>query len=79
VECRSGGAGRHLYFAHPKVLLRNKGGLAPGIDLRGDGGYVVAPPSLHASGVRYALGARSAAGNGGLAPLPDWVLRQAIE
>jgi len=25
----------------------------PGVDLRGDGGYVVAPPSVHASGVRY--------------------------
>ena len=44
VECRSGGGGRHLYFAHPGGLVRNKVGLAPGVDLRGDGGYVVAPP-----------------------------------
>ena len=54
VECRSGGGGRHLYFAHPGAFVRNKAGLAPGVDLRGDGGYVVAPPSLHASGLRYA-------------------------
>src|SRR5437764_142094 len=43
VECRTGGAGRHLYFAHPGGLIRNKVGLAAGVDRRGDGGYVVAP------------------------------------
>jgi hypothetical protein len=79
VECRSGGGGRHLYFAHPGALLRNKVGLAPGVDLRGDGGYVVAPPSLHASGVRYAWVRDRRPAMADLAPLPDWVLRQAIE
>jgi hypothetical protein len=54
LECCTGGGGCHLYFAHPGGLIRNKVGLGPGIDLRGDGGYVVAPPSLHASGRRYA-------------------------
>lgn len=49
-ECRSGGGGRHLYFAHPGGVVRNKVGLAAGADLRGDAGYVVAPPSIHASG-----------------------------
>ncbi len=53
LECRTGGGGHHLYFAHPGRLVRNKVGLAAGIDLRADGGYVVAPPSLHASGLRY--------------------------
>jgi len=79
VECRSGGGGRHLYFAHPGALLRNKVGLAPGVDLRGDGGYVVAPPSLHASGVRYAWVGDRRPETVDLAPLPDWVLRPAIE
>ena len=50
VEAITGGGGHHLYFAHPGGEVRNKVGLAPGIDLRGDGGYIVAPPSLHASG-----------------------------
>jgi hypothetical protein len=53
VEAETGGGGRHLYFAHPGEILHNRVGLAPGIDLRGDGGYVVAPPSIHASGVPY--------------------------
>src|SRR5439155_2534028 len=78
VECRTGGGGRHLYFAHPGGLVRNKVGLAPGIDLRGDGGYVVAPPSLHPSGLRYAWARDGRPGHAALAPLPDWLLRQAI-
>jgi hypothetical protein len=79
VECRSGGGGRHLYFAHPGGLLRNQVGLAPGVDLRGDGGYVVAPPTLHASGVRYTWVGDRRGGMVDVAPLPDWVLRPAIE
>src|SRR2546425_12147095 len=35
VECRSGGGGRHLYFAHPGDLVRNKVGLAAGGGFRG--------------------------------------------
>jgi hypothetical protein len=79
VEGRTGGGGRHLYFAQPGGLVRNKVGLAPGIDIRGDGGYVVAPPSLHASGLRYAWAAGRTPESIGIAPLPDWILRQAIE
>ncbi len=53
VEASTGGGGRHLYFAHPGEVTRNRVGLLPGIDLRGDGGYVVAPPSAHGSGETY--------------------------
>jgi hypothetical protein len=47
--------GVHLYFAHPggAPLPNTAGKLGPGIDTRGDGGYVVAPPSIHACGVAY--------------------------
>lgn len=79
VECRSGGGGRHLYFAHPGGLVRNKVGLLAGIDLRGDGGFVVAPPSMHASGARYAWREDRRPGATRLAPLPTWLLRQATE
>ena len=49
---RSGGW--HAYMAHPGGRLGNsQGELAGGLDVRGDGGYVVAPPSLHKSGGRY--------------------------
>jgi putative DNA primase/helicase len=42
------GKGRHLYFAHPGVPVPNRVRVALGLDVRGDGGYVVAPPSIHA-------------------------------
>jgi hypothetical protein len=73
VEAHTGGGGRHLYFAHPGGEVRNRTGLAPGLDLRGDGGLVVAPPSLHPSGRRYAWRAGRAPGEVPLAPLPQWL------
>lgn len=45
--------GRHLYFRHPGGSVGNGVKIAPGIDIRGDGGYVVVPPSIHASGRKY--------------------------
>ncbi len=53
---RTGGGGQHwLYRAPNGVVVRNTTGLAgyQGIDTRANGGYIVAPPSLHPSGNRY--------------------------
>jgi hypothetical protein len=50
---RTGGGGLHLYFAHPGSKVENRVGFRPGLDLRADGGLVVAPPSLHRAGRRY--------------------------
>jgi len=48
------GKGRHLYFNHPGVEIRPSAGvLGSALDVRGDGGYVVGPPSLHYTGRRY--------------------------
>jgi hypothetical protein len=45
---RTGSGGLHFYFKYPEGGLSNSvGKLAPGIDLRGDGGQIVAPPSIH--------------------------------
>jgi hypothetical protein len=74
VEATTGGGGRHLYFAHPGVLVRNRAGLAQGIDLRGDGGYVVAPPSVHPSGRRYAWMPGRSPQEMSPAPLPRWLI-----
>lgn len=41
-------------FAHPGGTIRSRQGIAPGIDIRGDGGFIVAAPSRHASGNTYA-------------------------
>lgn len=47
------GKGHHYYFKHPGFPVRNRTRLLPEVDIRGDGGYVVAPPSQHISGVTY--------------------------
>jgi putative DNA primase/helicase len=48
------GSGIHLFFKHPEVAVRGSASkLAEGVDVRANGGYVVAPPSLHANGKRY--------------------------
>jgi hypothetical protein len=72
----TGGGGRHLYFRHPHRSLPNTSGRVPGfdealpgLDVRSDGGYVVAPPSLHHSGGKYAWAEPDAI----IAPLPDWI------
>jgi hypothetical protein len=77
VEARTGGGGRHLYFAHPGEMVRNRVGIAPGIDLRGDGGYVVAPPSMHACGEPYRWTRAPEVFR--VAPLPTWLLEAASD
>lgn len=74
VEAATGGGGCHLYFAHPGGLIRNRAGLAQGIDLRGDGGYIVAPPSIHPSGRAYAWKVGHSPEQAALAALPRWLL-----
>jgi hypothetical protein len=56
LTAHSGGGGRHLYFQHPGGHIPNSAQLGgfSGLDVRADGGYIVAPPSLHQSGHRYA-------------------------
>ena len=49
----TGGGGFHLYYKLDGKQLGNKTNVLPGVDIRGEGGYVVAPPSLHASGEIY--------------------------
>lgn len=46
--------GAHLYWRWPEVMVRNAQGIAPGVDVRGEGGYVCAPPTVHRSGHVYA-------------------------
>lgn len=68
---RTGSGGWHVVFAWPGQQVPNSAGrVGPGVDIRGDGGYVVAPPSLHVAGGRYEWN------RGGEPPqLPDWLER----
>ena len=74
VESTTGGGGRHLYFRHPGRRVANRAALRPGIDLRGDGGCVVAPPSTHPSGRPYAWVLGHSPDEIEITPLPAWLL-----
>lgn len=72
----TGGFGLHLYFAHPGYRLKNRVAIAPGLDVRADGGYVVAPPSVHASGNTYEWDISGDIQNVSLAPCPEWLIEK---
>jgi hypothetical protein len=75
----TGGGGRHLYF-RARDGLQPPGSLAPGIDVKsGSGSYVVAPPSIHANGRRYAWDGLDdpLTALRHLPVAPDWVYRRA--
>jgi hypothetical protein len=63
------GGGMHQYFACDGHNIRNSTGrLGTGLDVRGAGGYVILPPSLHKSGATYEWADRCA-----IATLPSWL------
>lgn len=63
--------GYHCYFTHPGFHVGNSAGqLAKGIDIRGDGGFVVGPGSPHKSGGFYSVG-----NDLPLATVPDCLLQ----
>jgi len=73
------GKGRHYYFKHPGVEVHNfakgRGGKEkfPGIDFRGDGGYVVGPGSVHEdTGTLYSW--EISPDESDFAEMPSWLL-----
>jgi DNA-binding CsgD family transcriptional regulator len=69
-EALTGGGGRHVLFRHPGEKIPNAVGFLPGLDVRADGAYIVATPSVHASGRRYSWASPV---DRALAPLPPWL------
>jgi len=73
-EQLTGGGGRHIVFRHPGGEVRC-GKLGTGIDLKGEGGYVVVAPSVHPSGKPYRWdGIAWAKALLALAAPPSWLL-----
>lgn len=60
--------GRHLYYRCKDPLPNTASRIAPGIDTRGNGGYVVAPPSQHPDGPTYEFTAARLPRD-----LPQWI------
>ena len=65
------GRGRHFYFARGGLSLGNAEGAlkGSGVNIRGEGGFVVGPGSLHATGTLYTVTNGAEAG-----PVPDWLV-----
>ena len=76
VEVLTGGGGRHIYFRWtPEGPRNSEGKLGPGLDVRGEGGYVLLPPSSHLSGRVYEWEASSHPDDLVAANPPDWLLK----
>jgi len=71
VKQRTGSNGEHRIFKYPDVRVKNSvSAIGRGLDIRSDGGYIVAAPSLHASGKRYEwYGVNTPVENA-----PDWLV-----
>lgn len=67
------GRGFHYFFKHPGGIIKNAVGLSPGLDIRGDGGYVVASPSIHPNGTPYEWAEGMSPQDLELAEAPSWL------
>jgi len=78
VQLSGSGLSFHLIYSYPRLPVRcsrgeTASGLGPGLDVRGDGGYVVWTPSRHPhTGARYEL-------MGSLLDLPVWPLPRPVQ
>lgn len=71
VTVRTPSGGRHLLFKLPAdVEVRNRGGFAPAVDTRGEGGYIVAAGSVMTDGRTYEWESRPSEP----AEAPTWLL-----
>ena len=78
VESATPSGGRHLYFrwqANKPEIRNSTSRLAPGIDVRGEGGSVVMPPSVLADGRGYQWVRNGACG---FADAPEWLIARAL-
>lgn len=72
VSAYTGGGGEHFYFRHSGAPIPSRS-IAPGLDVKGEGGLVVCPPSAHVSGGLYVWKPQCAPGEVALADVTWWV------
>ncbi len=68
------GSGIHYYFKYPNnIEVKNTTGLRPKVDIRGEGGYAILPPTIHPNGKQYKWLLDL---NTPIAQAPDWLLKE---
>lgn len=71
LTAQTGSGGKHFYFSTIERLRNTKAKVSVGIDTRGEGGYVLAPPSNHVQGSYSWLTPTWMP----VAPLPSWLAK----
>jgi hypothetical protein len=75
---RTGSGGYHAIYRYPTegaVIGCSAGIIRPGVDVRADGGYIVAPPSIHPNGTRYQWHQGYGPDDLPLIDAPDWLVK----
>jgi Bifunctional DNA primase/polymerase, N-terminal len=67
--------GKHLYYRTTVEINNSAGRIGPGIDVRGVGGYTIAPPSVHPSGHIYTIDKSAGAD---IVPALQWIIDLAL-
>ncbi len=78
VTAITGSAGFHCYFRHVEGLRNSANQVGNGIDIRADGGYVVAPPSTHPDGGKYAWAPERSPEETPIVDAPEWLVHLAM-
>ncbi len=69
--------GKHYLFKWEREIRNSASVIGPGIDVRGDGGYIVVSPSIHPNGHRYELDISPTEIQ--LATAPEWLYAAKVE
>jgi hypothetical protein len=74
---KTGGGGTHLFFWSREPIKNSAGVVGPGLDVRGEGGYVIAAPSNHVSGGLYEWDETAHPTQVPIAEIPAWLTAKA--
>jgi len=77
----TGGGGEHIFFRQPEgeKIRNSSGSIGPGIDVRGVGGYILAPGSVHISGRTYEWNVDYHPDETAVGDMPPWLLAKALK
>ena len=78
-EVVTGTHGTHLYFLYPTSIVVSNSSIGKGIDIRGEGGNIVAPPSIHPNGNKYTWAKGRTPDKVHIAKAPAWLLKKIKE